>query len=353
MSTIEIDNGGQIEKYEYVSEDIDTFIISSDGIDLTQEGFKLKQRQYDNSIIEKKCKLVRKEEVARHYSDWNETRTYFCGISCSYEAMDGFIRISAFTLPDELMNEFTYEEYLEDRGDQFPPIKSHHYYKDVSYDDDRLQRDVVEKKHRDYIIDVHGITKEMPKEERKLLIIEERIKKIGDLSPCYGSEQLAALFFGSYGYRIPDKLYSTDLDAVFDKVLPRAYELYSSGGPYAGDHFLTELGSVIVNGYWHINGKFAYNLFWIEDEKPVHPSDDYSFFMNIRLHLKLMDKHKKQEHPYTLLDLKNIYYWLERRYDKYLTRHNPVYWNNKVVCDDLGDYVENAMKELIYFKQFD
>lgn len=58
------------------------------------------------------------------------------------------------------------------------------------------------------------------------------------------------------------------------------------------------------------------------------------------------------EKPYTLLDLKNIYYWFERRYDKYLARHNPVYWNNKVICDNLGDYVKEAAKELVYFKQF-
>ena len=82
------------------------------------------------------------------------------------------------------------------------------------------------------------------------------------------------MLFGSYGYRIPDKLYSTDLDSVFDKVLPCAYELYSPRGPYAGDNFLRVLGSVIVNGYYHLNsvGRFATNLFWIEDGKPVCPA---------------------------------------------------------------------------------
>ncbi len=45
-------------------------------------------------------------------------------------------------------------------------------------------------------------------------------------------------------------------------------------------------------------------------------------------------------------------YWFERRYDKYLARHNPVYWNNKVVCGNLSDYVKEAAKELVYFKQF-
>lgn len=356
MSIIEIDTDRQLEKYEYISEDIDTYIISRDDIALSQEGFILKQRDYSGGIIEKKCKLIKKEAAKRHYHDWNETHTYFCGMNCSYKEMNGFIRISAFNVPQELINEFTYEEYLVDRGDQFPPIKSHHYYKDVAYDDTRLQRDVIEKKHKEYMIDTHGITKGMNEHERKAFIIEYLIKKFGNGNLSIDDfGQFSALLFGSYGYRIPDKLYSTNLDAVFDTVLPCAYELYSQGGPYAGNNFLRALGSVIVNGYWHLNsvGRFATNLFWIEDEKPIYPSEDYAFLMNIQLHLKLMAKHQNQEYPYTLLDLKNIYYWLERRYDKYLTRHNPICWNNKIVCDNFGDYVKEAMKELVYFKQFD
>ena len=97
-------------------------------------------------------------------------------------------------------------------------------------------------------------------------------------------------------------------------------------------------------------------MFWIEDGKLVYPSEDYAFFMNIQLRLRLINKHKKQEYPYNLIDrmdrwsLRDDYFWFKRKCDEYLIKHNPVYWNNKVVCDDLGDYVKNAMKELIYFK---
>lgn len=54
MCIIEIDNGTKIEEYEYISEDIDTYLVSSDDIDLSQEGFLFKHMKYDNSIIEKK-----------------------------------------------------------------------------------------------------------------------------------------------------------------------------------------------------------------------------------------------------------------------------------------------------------
>lgn len=147
MSIVEIDAGTQIEKYEYISEDFDTCIVSSDDIDLSQEGFILKKNKYSSRPVEIKCKLVNKEDVLRHYDDWNSTHSYFCGIRCTYKEMDGFIRIEPFEseVPQELKNVFTYEESLFDRGDQYPPIKHHRYYVDISYDDVRFQRDVIAK----------------------------------------------------------------------------------------------------------------------------------------------------------------------------------------------------------------
>ncbi|MBD5495710.1 MAG: hypothetical protein HDR12_15435 [Lachnospiraceae bacterium] len=374
MGVIEIDAGTQIEKCEYIGEDFDTCIVSSDDIDLSKEGFVLKRRdykhvnstieknsihddlpilnsQYSMDIVNKKCKLVKKEDVIRHYDDWNNTRSYFYGMECTYKEMNGFIRIEPFRsiLPHECMNKFTYEEFLIDRGDQYPPIKSHRYYIDISYDDVRFQRDVVTtKNHRDYVVDSYGITKEMSEEKRKQLLVEYLIKKIDKR----GSDGFRPLLLGNYGYRVPDKLYSTNLDLVFDIVIPRAYELCSTGD-YSRSNFLRDLINGIVNSHWLLNkGQFTSDKLWIEDGKLVYPSEDYAYFMNIQLHLKLMDKLKKREYPYTLLDVKNVYHWLACDYDKYITRHIPVYWNNKIVCGDLGDYVKKAKKKLKYFKRF-
>ncbi|MDE6749763.1 MAG: hypothetical protein K2K21_11990 [Lachnospiraceae bacterium] len=351
MSIIEIDTGEKIEKYEYIGEDIDTYIVSSDDIDLSKEGFILKQGKYSRNPVEIKCKLVNKVDVIRRYDDWTKARSYFYGIRCTYKEMDGFIRIEPFEseVPQELMNEFIYEEYLFDRGDQYPPMERHRYYMDISYDDVRFQRDVITKYHDDYIVNLHGITKNMNEEERKQLLIEYLIKKIDKReSDCF-----RPLLFGSYGYRIPDKLYSTDLDLVFDKVLPRAFELCSTG-EHSRSNFLRDLMNSIVNSHWSLGhkGKFASDMLWFEDGKIIYPSKDYAYFMNIQFHLRLMDKHKNQEYPYNLLDLKNVYHWLESSYGEYMTRHNPVYWNNKLICDDLGDYVKKAKKKLRYFKRF-
>lgn len=351
MSIIEIDAITQIEKYEYISEDFDTCIVSSDDIDLSQEGFILKKNKYSSNPIELKCKVVNKEDVIRNYDDCNSVCSYFCGIRCTYKEMDGFIRIEPFEseVPQELLNEFKYEEYLFDRGDQYPPIEHHRYYVDISYDDVRFQRDVITKCHNDYIVDLHGITKYMNEEERKQLLLEYLIKKIDKRVP----DDFSPLLFGSYGYRIPDKLYSTDIDFVFDKVLPRAFELCSTGD-YSRGNFLRKLIQGIINSHWLLNkGQFISDMFWIEEGKIIFPSEDYAYFLNIQLHLKLLDKIKNQEYPYNLLNLEKVYYWLKRSYDEYLPRHNPVYWNNKLVCDDLGNYVKKAKKKLRYFKRFD
>lgn len=354
MSIVEIDNGTKIEEYEYIDEDIDTYLVSSDDIDLSQEGFLFKQVKYDNSV-EKKCKLVKKENVDRHYADWTETYTYYCGISCWYEDMGDHVRIFTNDVPKKLKNKFKYEEFLiEDPGLQFPPRKSHHYYKDVSYDDKMLQKDVVIKKHQDYTVDLHGITTDTNDEERKNLIVEYLIKKVGEsLVDCYAC--ISSLLYGSYGYSIPNKLYSTDLDLVFDKVLPGAYRLCAEGGPYAGPTFLRDLKSVIVNGYWGNRSSVHYmpKQIWIADGKAVYPSEDYAVFMMIQFHLKLMEKLKKQEYPYTLMELKNVSYCLKEIGKKYLGSHNKVYWNGKVICDDLSDYIKSAMEELVYFIQFE
>lgn len=354
MRIIEIDTGTQIKEYEYIDEDIDTYLVSSDDIDLSQEGFLFKQVKYDNSIIERKCKLVKKENVDRHYADWTETYIYYFGIRCWYEEMDDYIRVFTGDVPKKLRKNFKYEEfYIEGPGQQALATKTHHYYQDVSYSDKRLQKDVIQK-HQDYTVDLHGITTDTNDEERKNLIVEYLIKKVSkSLVDCY--KCISSLLYGSYGYSIPDQLYSTDLDLVFDKVLPGAYKLCAEGGPYAGPTFLRELKCVIVNGYWGNRNSVHYmpKQIWIEDGKAVYPSEDYAVFMMIQFHLKLMEKLKKQEYPYTLMDLKNVSYCLAGIDKKYLESHNKVYWNGKVICDDLSDYIKSAMEELVYFIQFE
>ncbi|MBQ2803202.1 MAG: hypothetical protein IJF07_04805, partial [Lachnospiraceae bacterium] len=233
-----------------------------------------------------------------------------------------------------------------DRGDEFPPIPSERYYKDVFVDDERLQRDVVCEKHTDYSVDAHGITTNMEEARRTEFTVKYLREK---LIERYNLEAIALLLYGNYGYRIPDKLYATNIDLVFEEVIPYAYEKCKERGPYAGSNFLRTLRQAIVNGYW---SREVLSKAWIEDGQVVHPDNNYLFWMNIRIHLKLAEVHKTNREPYNLLDLSNVSYWLEKSYDQYLYKHDKVFWHGNVVCEDIGEFVKSALKELEYFKRF-
>ena len=373
MSTIEVRNGTQIEKYEYFLNDFDTFIVHSDDIDLSQEGFTLKteetyrntviskdvytgiptyQYEYKSNIVEKKYKLVKKENVIRHYHDWSRSSSYFYGESCSYEERDGFIHLEMFSPPKWLKSKLKFYDYYADHGDG-PLHKCRQYYIDIPYDDVRFQRDVIRKFHDDYGINTQEIAKATNDEERKQLITEYVVKKFLRFHSLR-EINFGPLILGAYGYKIPDKLYSTDIDLVFDKIIPRIYEIELTDKYYSEFQFSSDLHHGIwSNCYAYKNEDYFGGKLWFEDGKRVYPSEDYSFFIYIKILLKLIEKFKNQEYPYVLLNPTGTYPVLKRESEAYLTRHNPVYWNDKVVCDDLGNYVEEALKELIYFKRFD
>ncbi|MCM1263521.1 MAG: hypothetical protein NC313_12470 [Butyrivibrio sp.] len=373
MSAIEVRNGTQIEKYEYFREDFDTFIVHSDDIDLSQEGFTLKtketyrntviskdvytgiptyQYEYKSNIVEKKYKLVKKENVIRHYHDWSTSSSYFYGEYCSYEERDGFIHLEMFSPPKWLKSKLKFYDYYAERG-EYHFDKHRQYYIDIPYDDVRFQRDVIRKFHDDYEINTQEIAKATNDEARKQLIIEYVVNKFLR-SHSIRELDFSPLFLGTYGYKIPDKLYSTDIDLVFDKIIPRIYEIELADKDYDDRYFSRGLSYGIGSyGSAYKSEDYFRGKIWFEDGKRVYPSEDYSFYMYIKVLLKLMEKHKNLEYPYILTDLEYTYHHLKSNSETFLTRHNPVYWNDKVVCDDLGNYVEEALKELIYFKRFD
>ncbi|MCM1050105.1 MAG: hypothetical protein NC433_16950 [Clostridiales bacterium] len=347
---VEVNTGTQIEKYEYISGcgDLETCIVHSDDIDLSKEGFMLEYNEHYNygrnlRPVNKKCKLVKKKDVVKLYRDWSISRSYYCGVRCSYEKKDGFIRIEIPKVKG-LINEFICEEYYPS---EYSSLTSTRYYKNIPYDDVKFLRNVITKCHKDCAMNLHEITKETNEEKKKQLLIEYLIKTFDKRTTV----NFRQLLFGTYGYKIPDKLYSTDVDTIFDVIFPRLHELSIEPNTYKERNFLRDLSSSIVNSHWTLT---LSDSLWFEDGKRIYPSEEYKCFMNILFHLKLIEKHRNKEYPYILLGLKNNYHWLKHEANnQYLTNHNPVYWNDKLICDDLGNFLKEAWKELIYFKQFD
>ena len=346
MSTVEVNTKEGIKKYEFIDEDIDTMLVSSEDIELSEDGFRVRINPIWSE--EKKCIVVDKRKVIAHYHDWVKERFYFLGFPCTYERLEHGIRVILFDKPTEHIDEFVYRELWTDRGEDFPPIISHKYCIDTTMDDERLQR-VVEENHRDYGVYCHGITPNMGDEERTKLIVEYVKERIVTTPYVQGFELFNNLLLGRYGYTIPDRRYSTNIDLIFDEVIPYVYDKCKNNGPYSGSNILRDLQHVIVNGYCALD---VFCGVWIEEGKRIYPNKNYLFFMYIKFHLKLIEVHKKNISPYNLLNLKNVSYWLEERCGKYLENHDKVIWNGNVVCEDIGKFVKESMKELKYFRRF-
>ena len=92
---------------------------------------------------------------------------------------------------------------------------------------------------------------------------------------------------------------------------------------------------------------------FIENGERIYASDEYKYYMCLRFHLKLMEMHKAGIEPYSILDLKNVMHWLEKRYSEYIDTHNQVLWRENIICNDLGEFTKWAMNELQYFKMLD
>ena len=123
---LEVKTESGIKKYIEIEEDFDTFLVKADN-EVIESGIR-----YENStdIIES-CKIIAKEDVTANYSDWVDIKSYYKGVKVSCEDQDGKVRVELHktSIPEELKNEFTYEEYIFDRGTEWPAIKSSRYYK--------------------------------------------------------------------------------------------------------------------------------------------------------------------------------------------------------------------------------
>lgn len=337
------------EKYLYVDEDIDTIMVRSMDNTKLKNGFTIIKKVYSGHCETMRCKLVSKEDVTAYYNDWDETHSYFGTMRCSCDDIDGRVCVSTYNEPTEYANEFTYEEFDEDRGTEFPPLRSHRYYAIVDADDNRLKRDIIVHKHIDYAVNHYGISHGMTMPERTEALLKYLEEKVG--KDCLDDfEQLYSLLLGCYGYKIPDETLSTNIDLVFRRVIPNAYLIRKKRGGYLKDYFCNGLMTAIINGYCSLRPG---EKIIFEDGKKKYVSKDYQYYMCLQFHLKLIELHKAGVEPYTDLDFKNVSYWLEKRYSEFMDKHEPVSWNGNVVCEDLGDFTRWAMKELEYFKKFE
>ncbi len=335
---VEIKTNSGIKRYSFVDSDIDTVMVRSmDGSEIS-DGFHIIYRHNSAWKEEMICKIVRKADVAALYSDRDKTEEFFGSMDACFHEKNGCIKVEVHK-PTEFEDEFTYEEYMVDRGGNPPPVQLSRYYLLVDKDDKRLKT-ITTYIHTDHIIDV--LPSNISEHELKEKAVQFVVQKL--LCDVIDARKLYSLLMGCYGYRIPHKLLSTDIDLVFEKVIPDIYSEYKTQGKYAGQNFCRNLLKAIVYEKWFIGENII-----IQDGIMESPSPEYRFFMKLQFHLKLKELHKKGIMPYTELDLKDAIHKLEEGCTAYFDKHIAVLWNQNVVCEDIGKYAERAIAQLSYF----
>lgn len=348
---IEIKNGNKVERYQEVAEDFDSFVVK--GVDKEIEGGFTYTNAYTN---EPSCMVIMKDQVTSHYNDWEDTFDLYKGIRvyCRKDKETGKITIKADNVPDELAGEFTREEYLDDaRGENYPPFKNVRFIKTIEADDPDLKLEVTKHYHRDFKVDRYGVVPGMGRSEYDRLHAEYLADRIKDYEGLE-SDPIYRLFIGSYGFDYLDDKGLVDLDTVFEKIIPAAYQmLLDEGTPYGARNFVDDLERCVFRGehFPGFHNKEEYTV--IRDGRRADLSPEYIYYLYLQRALRVKKYHAEGVVPYSLLELSFVWYSFEENYEEYSNDHNPVEFDGVRLCDDLGEYVKSIRAEMEYYIPFD
>lgn len=339
IGIIEFDTEYGSDKSIVVDEDIDSYIVTGSLNGISVSGF-----DYSNSKdnVFHNCRVVKKSAVRSFYKDYTEIKYFYKNLPVQYVERDGKPTIEVYDGPVAYLKEFSVARH----GGNGKDYKV--YYKNIDPGDPDFRKET-EHYHEDLTVDTYGLVPGMGGKEYEDILIRYLIDRITK----YGSQDaVRRLVLGIYGYRFPDDGLFTDIEAVFEKVIPLRYRQLEENSVSRGN-FRRDLLSAIISGYRTVGCKFGYTL--VDGDRMVEPSSEYSYYICLVLHLMLMKYHKAGVRPYSELDLSNVWSKLEDGFRRYAPseNHNPVYHRDVLLCEDLGAFTIEALKKLIYFKKFD
>ncbi|MBO4911077.1 MAG: hypothetical protein J5476_17550 [Lachnospiraceae bacterium] len=320
-----------------VDEDIDSFIVTG-----SLEGMPVSGFDYSNQkdLVYHDCRMIKKSEVSSYYKDCIETKYFYKDQPVQIAERDGQTFAEVYEGPASYLREFS----VMDMGGN-----GRKYYKRIDEDDPDLK---TQEEHirEELIVDTYGVTPEMSKKEYEDALVKyltDRITRSG-----MKKDTLVRLLLGIYGYRFPDDGLFTDIETVFEKVIPLRYKQLGDNA-VSRSNFRRELITAISVGYRLVGCRYGYTL--VDDGRVITPSPEYSLYICLVLHLMLMRYHKEGKRPYCELDLSGVWKKLEEsiKKDGLAENHNPVYHGDVLLCEDLGAFTIEALKKLVYFKQFD
>ena len=340
IGTIEFDTGFLVDKSVVVDEDIDSFIITGSLTGVSVSGF-----DYSSSkgTVFHDCRIISKSAVTAFYKDYSETQYFYKNRPVQYTEHEGLGIIEVYDGPVAYLKEFS----VTDRSVNGKHFKV--YYKEIEPDDPNF-REETQHFHEDLTVDTYGLTPETNAREYNEILTQyllEKIKRSGSKT-----DAIRRLVLGTYGYRFPNDELFTDIDTVFDKVIPARYRQLDEKS-VSRSNFRRDLLIAITSGYKTVGCEYGYTI--VDVDRSIEPSFEYSYYICLILHLMLLKYHKAGRRPYIELDLSDVWSRLEDGFKRYAPdeNHNPVYHKDVCICDDLGTFTIEALKQLIYFKQFD
>ena len=337
--TVEFVDGNISRKAVVIDEAIDSFIVSGNPKGNESGGFDYPTT---NTSYAPDCRYVKKSAVTAYYKDYTEYQYSYKGQPVQFIERNGKTYIEAYEVSSDIRSEFTAME-LGSHGNNYTK-----YRKDIAPDDPGLVREEAEHYHEDLTVDTYGLYEGMDKAEYDEALIGYLAKKI-NTTPLAKEAGIRKLIIGAYGYRFPCENFYTDPEVVMGRIIPLSY-----GRPDINKKtFNRELISSII--YSHRGPHIRRGILCVSEYGVDVFSKEYSYYMCLVYHLLLMKYHKSGKKPYISLDLSNVWHWLEdeANREKVLEKHVPVYYRDKLICEDLAEFTAEAFKELVYFKQFE
>ncbi len=340
IGTIEFETDLGRDKSVVVDEDIDSFIVTGSLNGNPVTGFDFSN---EKDVVFHNCRVVRKSDVTSFYKDYTETKYFYKDHPVQYSEHDGKPVIEVYDGSVAFLKEFSVSE----RGVNGRNYKA--YYKQMDPGDPDFRTES-EHYHEDLTVDNYGLAPGMSRKEYEEALSKYLLDKITRSGAK--KDAIKRLILGIYGYRFPDDGLFTDIETVFDKIIPARYRQLEENS-VSRSNFRRELLSAVSSGYMTVGCKYGYTL--VDGDRTVEPSWEYSYYICLVLHLMLLKYHKAGKRPYVELDLSNVWSRLEEGFKRYAPseNHNPVYHKDVCLCEDLGEFTIEALKKLVYFRQFD
>ena len=325
------------DKASVVDEDIDSYIVTG-----SLNGGSVKGFDYSNKkeLVYHDCRVVKKSDVTAFYKEYKESKYYYKNQPVQFVERNGQSFIEAYEGQPSFLKDFSVME-MGGNGKK--------YYKQIEADDPDFRIET-ERSKEDLKIIKYGVEPDMNSREYKEAVVDYLVNRL--TKSGMKKDNLKRLVLGTYGYRIPDDGLFTDIETVFEKVIPLRYRQIEDN-VLSASNFRRELVNAISNGYKSVGCYNGYTI--VDNNRTIIPTREYSDYICLVLHLMLLKYHQAGKKPYCECDLSTVWKRLEEslKNECIIENHNSVYHGNVLLCGDLSQFAIEALKKLIYFRQFD